>query len=284
MLAVVAGLGAATAFAASTLASTRSSRLIGALPTVGWVTAVGLPLALVAAAVDRTGLSLAALPWLTIAGFGNVAGLVLAYRALRVGPVALVAPLVSTEGAVAALISIASGNGVTLPLIGALALLVAGGALTAAAAEPVPRAPEAEPMDPALATLLALVAASLFGASLYATAQIGRSLPIGWAALAPRVTGTLFVALPLAASRRLTLTRRTAPLVVVAGVAEVLGFACVGLGARSDVAITAVLASQFAAVAVVGAVLVFRERLGLTQGIGVIAVAIGTALVALLQA
>lgn len=284
MLAVVAGLGAATAFAASTLASTRSSRLIGALPTVGWVTAVGLPLALAAAAVDRTGLSLAALPWLAIAGIGNVAGLVLAYRALRVGPVALVAPLVSTEGAVAALISIAGGNSVTLPLIGALALVVAGGALTAAAAEPEPRAAEAETMDPALATLLALVAALLFGASLYATAQIGRSLPIGWAALAPRLTGTLFVALPLAASRRLSLTRTTAPLVVVAGVAEVLGFACVGLGARSDVAITAVLASQFAAVAVVGAVLVFRERLRLTQGIGVIAVAIGTALVSLLQA
>src|SRR5439155_27057355 len=85
-----------------------------------------------------------------------------------------------------------------------------------------------------------VIAAVLFGAMLYSTAQIGRSLPIGWAVLAPRVTGAALVAMPLAIRRRLVLTWRAAPLVVVAGVAEVIGFACIGLGSRSDVAITAV--------------------------------------------
>ena len=80
------------------------------------------------------------------------------------------------------------------------------------------------------------------------------------------------------------LSRSAAPLVVLAGLAEVIGFVCVGLGSRTDVAVTAVLASQFAAVAVVGAVFLFGERLGWPQRIGIIGVAIGTALVAAMHA
>ena len=135
-----------------------------------------------------------------------------------------------------------------------------------------------------LAAVLAIIAAVLFGASLYATGQIGRSLPLGWAALAPRATGAALVALPIAIRGRLVLSRSAAPLVVLAGLAEVIGFVCVGLGSRTDVAVTAVLASQFAAVAVIGAVFLFGERLGWPQRIGIIGVAIGTALVAAMHA
>lgn len=286
MLAVIAGLGAATAFAASTLASTRASRLIGATPTVAWVTAIGLPLALAAALADRSGLSFASVPWLAIAGLGNVAGLLLAYRALRIGPVSVVAPIVSTEGAMAALFSVASGGAISLALLGALAVVVAGGALTAATAS-APPGDAGAPADPGStrrAAALAIASAVLFGASLYATGQIGRTLPLGWAALAPRATGALLVALPMAVRGRLVLARSAAPLVLVAGVAEVVGFSCIGLGSRADVAVTAVLASQFAAVAVLGAVVLFGERLGWPQRIGVLAVAVGTALVAAVQA
>jgi drug/metabolite transporter (DMT)-like permease len=286
MVAVVAGLGAATAFAASTLASTRASRLIGATPTVAWVTAIGLPLALAAALVDRSGLSMAAVQWLAIAGLGNVGGLLLAYRALRIGPVSVVAPIVSTEGAMAALFSVATGGTISLALLGALALVVAGGALTAATASPAPDEASMPTNSGAtrLAAGLAIVSAVLFGASLYATGQIGRTLPLGWAALAPRATGVLLVGVPMAVRGRLVLTRSAAPLVLVAGVAEVVGFSLIGLGSRSDVAVTAVLTSQFAAVAVLGAVVLFGERLGWPQRIGVVAVAVGTALVAAVQA
>jgi drug/metabolite transporter (DMT)-like permease len=293
MLAVVAGLGAATAFAASTLASTRASRLIGANATVAWVTAVELPVAIAAAAFDRSGVSSGALPWLAIAGLCNVGGLLLAYRALRLGQVAVVAPIVSTEGAIAALFSIATGRSISFALLGALGLVVGGGALTAASAadaeKPAPAPVASGAASPNtrhtwLAAALALLAAFLFGASLYATGQIGRTLPVGWAVLAPRVAGSVLVALPMAVRRRLVLSRSAAPLVIVAGIAEILGFACIGLGSRSDVAVTAVLASQFAAVAVIGAVFLFGERLAWPQRIGVVAVAIGTGLVAALQA
>src|SRR5947208_2756621 len=128
-----------------------------------------------------------ALPWLAIAGLGNVAGLVLTYRALRIGPVSVVAPLVSMEGAVAALLSLATGSSMSPMLLSALGLVVVGGALTATAATDTDahaQAPRFTASEARLAALLALVAAVLFGASLYATAQIGRSLPIGWAVLA----------------------------------------------------------------------------------------------------
>ena len=190
------------------------------------------------------------------------------------------------EGAVAALLSMATGSSISAVLLSALGLVVAGGALTATAATDTDvqrQPPRFNARDTRFAAMLAVIAAVLFGASLYATAQIGRSLPIGWAVLAPRVTGAALVAMPLAIRRRLVLTWRGAPLVVVAGVAEVIGFACIGLGSRSDVAITAVLASQFAVIAVIGAVLVFGERLGWKQRIGIAAVAVGTALVAALK-
>ena len=186
----------------------------------------------------------------------------------------------------AALFSVATGGTISLALLGALALVVAGGALTAATASPAPD--EASmPTNPGatrLAAGLAIVSAVLFGASLYATGQIGRTLPLGWAALAPRATGVLLVGVPMAVRGRLVLTRSAAPLVLVAGVAEVVGFSLIGLGSRSDVAVTAVLTSQFAAVAVLGAVVLFGERLGWPQRIGVVAVAVGTALVAAVQA
>ena len=63
--------------------------------------------------------------WLAVSGVGNVGGLVLTYRALRIGQVALVAPLVSTEGAVAAVIALIAGEplapGVALTLLAIVA-------------------------------------------------------------------------------------------------------------------------------------------------------------------
>jgi len=182
----------------------------------------------------------------------------------------------------AALFAVAAGGAISPALLGALALVVAGGALTAATVSRPSGDAAASPDQGSTrrAAALAVVSAVLFGASLYATGQIGRTLPVGWAALAPRATGALLVALPMAVRGRLVLTRSAAPLVLVAGVAEVVGFSCIGLGSRSSVAVTAVLASQFAAVAVLGAVLLFGERLSWSQRIGVLAVALGTALVA----
>jgi drug/metabolite transporter (DMT)-like permease len=285
VLAILGGLGAAVAFAASTLASTRSSRLIGAASTVAWVMLVGLPVATAAAVVDARGLTPAAYPWLVTAGLGNVMGLGAEYAALRIGRVGVVAPLVATEGAIAALISVAGGAPLVVGLLPSLALVVVGGALTAASAD-AREDGERRSLSrwPVLSAALALAAALAFGVSLYATGRVSQSLPLGWVALSPRVAGVLLVAMPLIITRRLRMSRAAGPMVVIAGLAEVIGFFCVGLGARSSLAVTSVLAAQFAALSVIGAVFLFGERLRPIQRAGVLAIAVGTGIVALLRA
>jgi drug/metabolite transporter (DMT)-like permease len=78
--------------------------------------------------------------------------------------------------------------------------------------------------------------------------------------LPARLCGVLLVTIPLAARGRLHIERAVAPALVVAGLAEIVGFLCLGIGTRTDIAITSVLASQFAAFAAIGAVLLFGER------------------------
>ena len=83
--------------------------------------------------------------------------------------------------------------------------------------------------------------------------------------LSARLIGTLALAIPLAVTGRLNVVQRAIPLVVVAGVCEVLGFYSYTAGARHGIAVAAVLASQFATIAAVVAYFLFKERLNRIQ-------------------
>ena len=48
--------------------------------------------------------------WIFVSGVGNVAGLLFSYAGLRVGKVSIVAPISSTEGAIAAVLAVATGE------------------------------------------------------------------------------------------------------------------------------------------------------------------------------
>lgn len=278
MVAILSGIGASLAFASSTLCSSRSSRLIGAGPALAWVALVGLVITLPAATLaDRPDLDAAAFTWLSLAGIGNAAGLLLTYLALRSGKVGVVAPIVSAEGAIAALIAIAAGQPLAAATAGMLAVIAAGVLLAGAARGGDEAAPRAAP------ALLAVAAAASFGLSLYATARIGSTLPVVWAVLPARLVGVVAIAAPLALTRRLHLTRPALPLVLAAGVAEVLGFTLFALGARDDVAISAVLASLFGAFAALLARLLFAERLAPSQLLGVATIIAGVAALSVQQ-
>jgi hypothetical protein len=67
--------------------------------------------------------------------------LLLAYSALRVGKVDIIAPILSTEGAVAAVISVAAGEPVERAAGWLLVLIVLGVVLAAAAPDPVVATP-----------------------------------------------------------------------------------------------------------------------------------------------
>jgi drug/metabolite transporter (DMT)-like permease len=282
MLAILGGLGAATAWAISTLCSSRSSRMIDPASVVAWVMLVGLVIVAPLAAIEGVPASLhgTAAWWLALAGAGNVGGLVLVYHAMRIGQVALVAPLVSTEGAIAALIAILAGESLA-PGVGAtLALIAVGICLAAVPARDQPEVRERHPE----AVLFAISAALTFGASLYATARAGAALPAAWVVLSARLIGTIVLALPLALSGRLQLTRRALPLVVASGVCEVVGFFSYTAGSRHGIAVAAVLSSQFAALAGVAAYFLFGERLSRIQLAGVVTVLLGVAVLSALRA
>jgi drug/metabolite transporter (DMT)-like permease len=284
VIAVLGGLGAAVAWALSTLCSSRSSRMIPPSSVVAWMMLIGLLITAPAAALSGVPARLDAGSgaWLVASGVGNVLGLVLTYSALRIGQVTLVAPLVSTEGAVAAVIAVIAGESLA-PGVGLTLAAIVVGVWLASMPEAGSRE-EGTPPHPTLAVVLAMAAALAFGVSLYATARAGAELPVSWVVLSARAIGAVVLALPLAVTGRLQITRPAAPLVAASGVCEVLGFYSYTLGARHGIAVAAVLGSQVGGLAALGAYFVFGERLSRQRTLGVCTMLAGVAVLSALRA
>ena len=233
--------------------------------------------------------------WMLCSGIGNVVGLLFVYRGLRIGKVGVIAALASTEGAIAAVISVVAGERMTIPVALTLCVIVVGIAVVALASGEPEEADAAGPDsisgaipasdDPARhrfkpaqrAVLWGVAAALVFGLSIYSTARLGASMSPMMAVLPARVVGVVGVFIPLAIAGRLRLTRPAAPMVLLIGLGEVFGNASFVIGSGQSIAISAVLASQFAAISAVAAFLIFHERLSLSQRYGVIAIAVGVA-------
>lgn len=323
MIAILGGLGAATCWAIATLSSSRSSRLVGPMSVLAWVMIFGLIVSIPPTlfALDATAtMSSWQVLGLVVNGASYTAGLLIAYQALVIGRVSIVTPIVSTEGGIAALASVVLGEALGVPTAIVLALIAlgvvlasidrradevaevgvagdagdAGGGHGAAdiAVVPAPTAPEpgARPRhgrEDAAATrrsiLLAIAAAAAFSIGLITSARLG-DVPIAWILLVSRLVGVLIIAVPLALRGRLRISRRALPLVVVSGVLEALGSALYVTGAHASPATAAVLSSQFAAIAAVSAFILFGERLGRVQAVGIVTVVVGVTALAIIRA
>jgi drug/metabolite transporter (DMT)-like permease len=307
--AILGGLIAAALWAAATLASSRSSRMLGSRVVLGWVmligVIIGVPLAFIDAPVER--LELGTLALLLLAGLSYVGGLGLTYAALQIGKVSIVAPIVATEGAVAALIAIWLGDPVTLAAGVILAVIAVGVVLSslersgtdvpagdidlvADALDGPPttsalsHTPPVAPGDARNSALLAIGAALIFGVGLVSMGTAASLVPLAWVALTARLVGVVAITLPLLLRGRLRVTRAALPLLVIAGVGEIFGSMASAWGARESIAIVAVLGSQFAAFSAVAAFLLFGERLSRVQVIGVVLVVAGVTALAVVQA
>jgi drug/metabolite transporter (DMT)-like permease len=284
MVAIFGGLGAALSWAIATLASSRSSRMIGAMSVLGWVMAVGLVAAIIPALLSRpVELGLPQIAGLTALGLCHNIGLLLVYRALSIGRVSIVGPIAATEGALAALLAVALGEPLAISTAVLLTLIAVGVVL--AAYERAADASSEGRVDPAAnrkAAALALAAAATFSIGLVLSGKLGASgVPPAWVITATRIVGVGLIAAPLLAMRRFRLTRPALPLVVLAGVLEAIGSGVYVLAATADIAIAAVVSSQFAGLAAIGGFLLFGERLQRLQIAGVVTIAIGiTALAA----
>ncbi len=285
-MAIVGGLGAALSWAIATLASSRSSRMIGPMSVLGWVMAVGWLAAIGPALLARpVDLGLAECVGLIVVGLSHNLGLLLAYAALSIGRVSIVAPIVATEGAMAAVISIALGEVLSIAAVILLATIAIGVVLSAV--ERSADRDDPSSLDPATtrrAAMLAIAAAMTFSVGLVLSGRLGAAgVPPAWVMAVSRTIGVLIIVAPLVLARRFRLTRRAVPLVLLAGVLEVLGGAIYVVAATQDVAVAAVLGSLFAAVAAIGGYLIFGERLQRVQVVGVILVVLGVMALAVVQ-
>jgi drug/metabolite transporter (DMT)-like permease len=280
---ILGGLGAAICWSVSILCSSQSARRIGALSSLAWVMLVGCVFTLPAIALaGPVSLGIREVSLLGVSGITNVVGIIFVLTALRSGKVSVVAPITSTEGAIAAVIAVIAGEQLAPGAGLVLGAIVVGVVL--AASERNPEAIDNARFGPITTALLALAAASGFGINLYVSGLIGQELPLAWSALPARLVGVLVIAIPLILLRRLRLTRAAAPFVLVTGLTEVLGIASFAFGAREGIAIASVISSQFAAIAAVAAVILLRERLARVQVVGVATISVGVAVLAAIRA
>jgi drug/metabolite transporter (DMT)-like permease len=219
------------------------------------------------------GLDGSSVGWLAVGGAANVVAFLLAYSAFGRGKVGAVTPIISTEGAFAAIFAVAGGERLGVGVAVALAVIAAG---VIVAALPDPETAAQGSHDPK-ALMLALASAVGYGLGLYGVGRASKGVPIVWVLLPARLIGAVLVTLPMALRGRLIVTRRAFPYVVGLALFEMLGLALYSDGARDSLAVTAVLASQFAALATLAAAIFFRERLARRQVAGLVTIAVGVA-------
>jgi drug/metabolite transporter (DMT)-like permease len=290
MLAIIAGVLTSLAFASSTLTSARASRLAGPTPVVAGVMLVGLiivsPIALLASPVPADpAITPMTFVFSALGGAANITGLLLIYAGLRIGTIGVVSTIASTEGAIAAVVSVVAGQALAAGAGLVLALIAFGVVLAATdrgeALEGDVRIPRAQALRSAG---FAAAAATIFGLGLFATGEASVLLPPAWVIFPGRIIGVVALTVPLWLTGRLRVPRAAVPLVVMTGITEVVGFSLYAIGARSDIALTAVLSSMFAPMAAVAAFILFRERLARIQIIGIAIVVVGVATLGWLSA
>jgi O-acetylserine/cysteine efflux transporter len=134
---------------------------------------------------------------------------------------------------------------------------------------------------PLKAGLLATLAATLFGLSLFAGARAIETIPQLWLPAGSRTFGTVLVAVPLLIAGKLPRPGRFLRFTFYSALAQSTGyFAFLVAADSSGVSVPAVLASQASVVGMVISFLVLGERLSRRQLVGIAVLLTGVAVVA----
>ena len=251
------------------------SRTVSPVRVTALAQAIGLALAIPAAlvvGVERvTGADAA---WSAASGVAVGLGLVLFYTAMTRGMISLVAPVAAVTGAVVPVVyALASGERPGAAAISGIVLAVAAIAL-------VSLAPSAGPSAAGTgvgALPLAFAAGLLFGLFYVCLARVHEDAGM-WPVAISRVASTaVVVALALAVTRGVTVSRGAIPRIALIGVLEV-GAAVTLLLAlqRGPISVASVLASLYPVTTTFLAALVLHERLRGLQlaGVGLALVAV----------
>jgi drug/metabolite transporter (DMT)-like permease len=260
LLTVLLGLTAAVCWGAPDVWLAQATRNLGAFPVAFGAILIGL------AVITPVGLLVEPPDWsargvllaLVLGGL-TALGYLVGFTAFRHGAVSIVAPIIACEGAVAAAISIATGETVGGSIF-VLLVLAAVGVVLAAMGEGGGRK----------GALPAALAACIWGVILVLSAPVSDELGVFWGFVLVRASA-LVLMLPFAIGRGVTLRWQAYRWRVAAwGVGDSLAYLTfVAAAHRGPVSVASVLAAQFATVAVVVATVFFGERPRARQLVGV---------------
>jgi drug/metabolite transporter (DMT)-like permease len=279
----VLGTLAALAWGLADVFITYLSRRSGFFRTLLLTQAVGVGvLVVVAIAVnDLPGpstaqlLALVALAPVAVAAYGGF------YKALELGPIAIVSPIASANGAVVVLLAVVV-LGESLSSLQALGCLLVLGFIVLAALE---RKPEAAGDESRSGIRLALVASAAFGGYLFVLATFTDDL--GWLvpvliARAMTVAILATVAVTKAPASLGALGRMGMAGCVVAGALDATGYLVFNRGAEiGELAITSAAASSYPVIPILVGLVALRERVAGHQLLGVAGVLFGMVVLSL---
>jgi drug/metabolite transporter (DMT)-like permease len=279
----VLGTLAALAWGFADVLVTYLSRRAGFLTTLLVAHAFGVALLVVVAVglSDLPGPSAAQL--LALAGLGPVAVVAYVgfYRALELGPIAIVSPIASANGVIVVLLAVLI-LGESLTGLQALGILLVLGFIALAAFEPEADAAEE---DGGSGIRLALVASVAFGGYLFSLAAISEDL--GWL-LPILVTRSVMVAIVAAvAAKRLPRSDGSLGRVwllgcLAAGLLDATGYLAFNRGGEiGEVAITSAAAASYPVIPILVGLFALRERVAGHQLVGVTGVLCGMVVLSL---
>lgn len=281
MTAIAFGLLAALLWGTSAIVGTRLVRLAGTWTSIASTMLIGLllvaPFALVS---DLPDASLRSWVYAVVSGLCYVTASTCWLLAVRTGKVSVVTPIVSTDGAVAALIAVAAyGETLRVGVGAALAVIVAGIVMAS-----IHRGLDTGGRFTGRELGFSLASAGIFGFAFVSSAQAEEGLGVAWTLTASRITAVALLVPVALVLGGLRLPRRGVPFALGMAALDLGGYAAFLAGVPTSVAITSVLASQYAIVAVLGGFLSLGERLTRFQIAGVVLTVAGVAALAVLRA
>lgn len=262
-MSVVLGLATAIAWAFSNMFTLRLARLeldqtVVMAGILGVATAALVPVALI---VDRGAgpWSVAALAWPFGAGVSAVVALLMLVRALSVGSLSVIAPIIALEGGIAAAMSIALGERPSGLEVVLMAVAIVGAVLVS--------------LEPGRRTT-AGAGAAVLSAIGFAGAFVGIGMSAFPALTTVAITrGVSFaIVLPLVlvfAGTRVPPRSSLGPF-LGCGLLDALGYATFAFAtAVGSIAVASVAATQWSTVAAIIGIVVLRERLRTPQYVGI---------------
>jgi|1186.fasta_scaffold194575_2 drug/metabolite transporter (DMT)-like permease len=210
------------------------------------------------------------LPVVAIAGLLELAAFVCYLKAVKVGSLAVVAPLLGLEGGVASLIAIAGGEEVTGPIVVGLVMAVIGTSL-ACATRGERRAAGAG---------WALTAGLMFGVMFVLYGHAAPLEPFS-AVTAARLAAIVVLAPFVLMRARVWPTRADVAALSMIGIIDALAFCAFAAAAtRGPISVASVCAAQFSSISVGLGILLLHERPARVQLAGIALTLLGTTLLA----